>query len=788
MAFISCKNTFFYLAIHTFSLFLPSDLASRFHSLEASCFFASCKYELFTDLRMWHAVLRLSVDQLGNKGFSCAFGTESQRDEMKETNAKRIIETFMLVCLCFVSTCLFAQESLQKESDGFTWTKICQDGKVGAKDAYGATIIPLSRGYTGVVYHSGEDGYFSVWFDTNSGKQGACDKSGKEIVAPGKYDNVYYQNKDGFEFYSVKLNEKEGICDNTGKEIVSPKYDYVSLLDSDGVYYYRTELWGKKGVCDLSGKEVLTPIFDDVFMRSSDEYHYFDVKRKWKHGVYDLSGREVIAPKYNNIYLYSSGECPYFKVKRIGLEGICDLSGKELVAPKYKTLIYSSNTFKYQKLFLFGEWVSTGITLPANKNVDFNYTSFNPKDDLSKQIVKRIPHTEEDGFVWNATVAKDKKVGAEDAKGRRIIAPTKYDNISYNNGYFIVKQKKKTGICNKKGKEIITPNYDNVYYSDHNSFWIKKNGKYGVCNMYGNEIIMPKYDDIAYHDEDKYNEYYGIKLGKKHGVCDLKGDVVIEPIYDAVTFTDYKFFWVKKGSKYGAYDKLGREIAEPNYDNLTYYTDGFKYTDKDGQLVNLDVTVDNNGFVQQVTYNNSYEVANTESSVESTLDKIVTVLEAVSAFLGTVSDAMEVYAIATGMEPVSNLSYNDYSYDFGNFSTSYDNTDLKKQNAEKKKREEEDRQRREQSKLEKKQRDYEGRFFLDYMHNYEGWYKLILNVKTKTSVSSMSPRERKDQLEEAQRRCKQLLKDYKEKTGGHELPVDKSLLNWRPDPEDLVGD
>ena len=701
---------------------------------------------------------------------------------MKRSNTIRIIETFMFVCLCFVSTCLYAQESLQKESDGFSWYRICQDGKEGAKDANGATLIPLSRGYASIVYHSGEDAYFTVRLD-NNGKEGACDKTGKEIVAPGKYDNVYYWYKDGFEYYCVKLNGKEGVCDKDGKEIISPKYDQVYMFESDDIYYYSVELWGKKGICDLSGKEVLTPIYDEVSMRGSEDYHYFDVKHKWKHGVYDLSGREVIAPKYTNIYLSNSGEYHYFKVKRIGLEGICDLSGKEIVAPKYKTLIYTSNTFEYQKLFLFGEWVSTGITLPANKNVDFNYTSFNPKDGLSKQIVKRTPHTEEDGFVWNTTVTKDKKVGAEDAKGRRIIAPTKYDVITYNNGYFIVKQNKKTGICNNKGKEIIAPKYDLASYSGHNSFWIKKNGKYGVCNKYGNEIILPKYDDITYHNEDKSNEYYEVKLGKKHGVCNLSGGVVIEPQYDAVTYTDYKFYWVEKGGKYGAYDKIGREIAAANYDNLTYYTDGFKYTDKDGQLVNLDVTVDNSGYLQHVTYNNTYDVGSSESSGESTADKIVTVLEAVSAILGCVSDALEVYAVATGMEPVSNLPDNNYSYDFGGFGNS--NTD--EQVADKKKRDKEDKERQEQKKKEKKQRDFEARNFRDYMRIYEGAYNLILNVKTKTLVRSLTPSERERQVREAQQQCKDILKKYKEKTG-KDLPVDKKLLDWHPKASELVGD
>lgn len=84
------------------------------------------------------------------------------------------------------------------ENDGFKWYKTTQDGKYGAEDYNHNTLISLSRGYTLLYYskETGKKGYFHV---TKNGKDGACDLTGKEVIAP-LYESAFYSTVDGFKY------------------------------------------------------------------------------------------------------------------------------------------------------------------------------------------------------------------------------------------------------------------------------------------------------------------------------------------------------------------------------------------------------------------------------------------------------------------------------------------------------------------------------------------------------------------------------------------------------------
>lgn len=153
---------------------------------------------------------------------------------------KNIKYLVVLLCMTFVSVSLLAQErELQTESDGFQWYELKQGDKRGAQSVGGVTFIPLSRGYTFICYHDTGGGWFTVRKDGKS--EGACDITGREIVAPGRYDEAHYRNEDGFELVKVKLNGKEGVCDRNGREIIAPKHNSVVYINNhfscDGGYY-----------------------------------------------------------------------------------------------------------------------------------------------------------------------------------------------------------------------------------------------------------------------------------------------------------------------------------------------------------------------------------------------------------------------------------------------------------------------------------------------------------------------------------------------------------------------
>ena len=103
---------------------------------------------------------------------------------MKTFKTSSIVSVAMIVCLSLASFKSFAQYcGIQTENDGFQWERICQGDKEGAKSMGGVTFIPLSRGYTLICYHDMDGGWFRVY--KGEKKNGVCDITGKEIIAPG---------------------------------------------------------------------------------------------------------------------------------------------------------------------------------------------------------------------------------------------------------------------------------------------------------------------------------------------------------------------------------------------------------------------------------------------------------------------------------------------------------------------------------------------------------------------------------------------------------------------------
>lgn len=154
--------------------------------------------------------------------------------------------------------------TLQIESDGFQWYKIIKEGKVGVQSPNGETLIPLSNNYDYICYSTSLKG--GGWFCVGrNGKRGCCNKEGREIVAPNKYDSLTYEvsyrtrrNKTGAEYCFVYLNGKKGVCDRDGQEIIPPDFDPEELLCfwdfwgvgcGDQFMYKKNGQWRETNVC-----------------------------------------------------------------------------------------------------------------------------------------------------------------------------------------------------------------------------------------------------------------------------------------------------------------------------------------------------------------------------------------------------------------------------------------------------------------------------------------------------------------------------------------------------------
>lgn len=161
----------------------------------------------------------------------------------------KTISVLMLVGLALVSFSSFAQEkTLHTEYDGFQWYLSYQNGKYGAQSMGGVTFIPLSRGYTEIYYISKREGGFFSVIKNNQG-HGVCDITGREIIAPGRYDDASYEKTiEGCAFCWVELNGKSGVCDINGQEIIAPIYESLIYMDGEFRYENASGNWVSTGI------------------------------------------------------------------------------------------------------------------------------------------------------------------------------------------------------------------------------------------------------------------------------------------------------------------------------------------------------------------------------------------------------------------------------------------------------------------------------------------------------------------------------------------------------------
>lgn len=120
------------------------------------------------------------------------------------------------------------------EDDGYVWYEIRKNGRYGAEDTNGMTIIPTQ--YTSVCYLTGDDGWFSV--GDNDGR-GAYEKNGKCVISPSRgYSFVNKHKEDDGYWYSVEKGDLKGACDANGNEIIAPRYKSVFYYSVDRAFNY----------------------------------------------------------------------------------------------------------------------------------------------------------------------------------------------------------------------------------------------------------------------------------------------------------------------------------------------------------------------------------------------------------------------------------------------------------------------------------------------------------------------------------------------------------------------
>lgn len=380
----------------------------------------------------------------------------------------------MCVCIPVAQAQKFVKHK-EKYPD-FIWYEVkYPDGKIGISVENKKNIIANNEcGYTSVEYLSNH-----YTFKVKKGSFfGIIDKSGNEIIVPGKFCSIKaqyeYDFRNTYKCYQVGIGKSEydvnfvGIIDMTGKEVLPCDYKNIELKHENifvgtvgkNVYWFYTERKDSvtgdtyNGICDTTG----------VHLFSSADYSLIIPQLKRRPTTYDLS---------SNIIGY--------KIVNNGKWGVCDRNGYEILAPAYE---YSSIEEEQGRLLL--------------------------------------------SFKQNG------KEGIADMRGNILIAP-RYDEIYTRNTdghwYFGIKNNNKEGICDANGVEIIPPVikgsiiWHNGYITKNGEKWITINlqefaNPAQKISLRGNQWVLANddgifstraYDVLEWDEEER--KYVGSLLG-----------------------------------------------------------------------------------------------------------------------------------------------------------------------------------------------------------------------------------------------------------------------------------
>ena len=464
------------------------------------------------------------------------------------------------------------------EKNSFQWYEVSsyQNGvhKYGAKSSDGKWIIPFQRG-RGAPRTTVTGASVKFYFGFENGNEALYDASGKVIIPENRgYEFICVHDL----YITIRKNGQEGACDLTGKEVIAPMYcDVYAHERKNKIYYEVVTKDGKVGVYDAAGKLVIEPNYKKVYAHECKNMIYYEVVTKdGKVGVHDAAGKLIIEPNYKDVCAHENENMIYYKVvTKDGKVGVHDTKGRLLLSPdkKYsKGLIYDKGAFKYKTKDDKWEDIGqvTNVSTSSSSSVSKKPQSTNPSGvstSSSKQtkatnssspakspqqlpssstavIENDVPKeeliTENGGFQWYKLSLCEggvNKYGAKSLNGKWIIRlqPGRGPIVTELGGVVYFSFRLESGcemLYDASGKVLIPEKrgYDRIRV-DEGYIEVEMREKRGVCNLNGKEVIKPEYAYVYYlQSTTTKKNYYMIETADhKIGVYDVKGRLVLSP-------------------------------------------------------------------------------------------------------------------------------------------------------------------------------------------------------------------------------------------------------------------
>lgn len=422
-----------------------------------------------------------------------------------------------------------------------------------------------------------------------------CDSN---LLNIGRFDSVMFVNEGDFTVLNFFVRKSDSIflIDNYEKNIIlkiqaqkvvyqeNATLDYtLSSLKSrkveemnNLVKIYNNNL---EGVVNYKmGKIIIEPTVKDIYI------HKAFIKYKninGLSGLYDLYGKEICPNNYNKIFLFSS-ENTVFGFASNSESGLMNKEGKII----YKTP-GEAEFIEANKYIIVNK--KNGVLLIKTTG-----------DVVIESKYQSIEHISQNLFF----VSYHGFFGVIDASLKDEIVPCAFNDISFENGGFIVQNSAGKGFYNSEGDFIIGCKYDNISFLDNVNLLVNKNGLYGLIDVYGREYLKAHYDYISIKDdnllsltkgnlvglysrinhgvlvpcrfesiEQFYSDnIYRVRKNNKYGLFNVvNGLLYIQPYYDFIQLQGYNnYAKVLKGNKFGWIDFISGEIKIPIiYEDVT---------------------------------------------------------------------------------------------------------------------------------------------------------------------------------------------------------------------------
>lgn len=418
------------------------------------------------------------------------------------------------------------------------WARVCFNGKplneVALNSSKKEQLLQEGGGIWGIMKPNGvfeldpiygyigeiQDGVFTFEYKS---KWGLMDTSLLTILEP-----TYTHIQDPGEASAMLIHEQEA--------------NKISILKNEGIVVSNI-------VTDERNEAYKNGIVEELGMISEG---FLGFKQKGKWGFMDIDGNIVIAPVYGNVGEFSEGMA---RVKIGRYWGFIDTTGTTIIEPE----------------FLRAEDFECGMAAVGNGR-EWNFIEKSGKKAM-KQTFSRIGT-----FMGGKAIVKDEKAnlwGVVDTLGNWILDPV-YDEITYHEGFYRVRQKRYYGYFNEILEEILPVENTFLGPISEKKMAISANRLYGFADISGKTIIEPQFEAV----EAFQGNMAAIQKNGHWGFIDGTGSVVVQAIYTKVNpFKGDRAAVGKKGINsteisWGFIDKEGNEIVPLIYKEVMQSTDG----------------------------------------------------------------------------------------------------------------------------------------------------------------------------------------------------------------------